>query len=90
MELIVESKEVKDWGVDCAIMLAILYAEENKALENSKIDEDGYFELTIDYVFNWYGIPEKRQRKAINFLKQVYHVQAKLKGLPKKRYIKLH
>ena len=89
MELIVESNEVKDWGVDCAIMLAILYAEENEAARKSKLDEDGYFELTIDHVFDFYGIPEKRQRKAINFLKQVNHVQTKLKGLPKKRYIKL-
>lgn len=89
MELIVESNEVKDWGVDCAIMLAILYAEENEAARKSKLDEDGYFELTIDHVFDFYGIPEKRQRKAINFLKQAHLVQTKLKGLPKKRCIKL-
>lgn len=77
-------------GVDEAIILGELASEYSFWLKNGGVDDEGCFYSTVDNVYKNTGIKEKRQRTALNNLKQSKVIDIKLKGLPARRFIKIN
>lgn len=79
----------KEFGLDEAILLGEL-ASEYRYWEKRGELTDGYFYSTIENVKDNTTLSDKRQRSALTALKAAGIVEVKLKGLPAKRYIKIH
>lgn len=76
------------YGLEEAIMLGEL-ASEYKYWKRRDELKDGYFFSTIENVKENTTLSDKRQRSALNTLKEAGIVSVKLMGIPAKRYIKI-
>lgn len=81
---------IKAFGLEEAIILGELASEYNYFEQKGEISEDGYFYSTADNVEENTTLKEKRQRNALNNLKEKGIIDVKLKGIPAKRYIKIN
>lgn len=81
---------IRVFGLEEAIILGELASEFNYWEERGEIGKDGYFFSTADNIEENTTIKEKRQRNALNNLKEKGVIDIKLKGLPAKRYIKIN
>ncbi len=77
------------FGLDEAILLGELASEYRYWVKQGKLT-DGYFFSTVDNVKENTTLSDKRQRAAMNTLKEAGIVDVKLMGLPAKRYIKIN
>lgn len=81
---------IKEFGLEEAIILGELASEHSYWADRGELDADGYFFSTIENIEENTALKEKRQRSAINSLKDAGIIEVKLKGLPAKRYIKIN
>lgn len=79
----------KLFGLDEAILLGELASEYRYWAKRGELS-DGYFYSTIENVKDNTTLSDKKQRAALTALKNAGIVEVKLKGLPAKRYIKIH
>ena len=79
---------VKAFGLDAAVMVGELASEAMYWYEKGKL-EGGWFYSTIENVEEATGLSGYQQRKAISRLVAEGVIQTALKGLPKKRYIRI-
>lgn len=86
--IIVNKILAQKFGVDCALLLGELASEFEYWEKEGKV-EDGFFFSTIENVMENTTLSDKKQRNALNILRDAGIVEVKLKGLPAKRYIKI-
>jgi hypothetical protein len=86
--IIVNKILAQKFGVDCALLLGELASEFEYWEKEGKV-EDGFFFSTIENVMENTTLSDKKQRNALNALRDAGIVEVKLKGLPAKRYIKI-
>jgi len=75
---------------DAILVFTELLSEFNYIKENYKIDSDGYFFCTIDFLESQIGLNYYKQKSAITRLEKYGFISTKNKGLPRKRYIKIN
>lgn len=80
---------IKLYGLEEAVILGELASEYSYWERKGELDDDGYFFSTIENIEETTGIKVKQQRKALETLKECGIIDAKLKGLPARRYIKI-
>lgn len=86
----VNKELIKIFGLEEAIILGELASEYNYWEKLKQLDDEGYFFSTVENIEENTTIKEKRQRNALNNLKERGIIDVKLKGLPAKRYIKIN
>ena len=87
--LVVNKELIIKVGLEESILLAE-FASEYDYWENKSQLEDGYFYSTVENVEEKTTLSGHKQRKAINNLIQQELIEAKIKGIPAKRYIKIN
>lgn len=87
--IIVNKILAQTFGVDSALMLGELASEFEYWEKEGKVT-DGFFFSTIENVQENTTLSDKKQRAALNALRDAGIVEVKLKGLPAKRYIKIN
>lgn len=87
--IIVNKELIKVVGLEETILLGELAGEYDYYESQDKL-EDGFFFSTVEMVEENTGLTDYQQRKAINSLKEKGLIEAKVKGLPPKRYIKIN
>ena len=87
--LVVNKELIIKVGLEESILLAE-FASEYDYWENKSQLEDGYFYSTVENVEEKTTLSGHKQRKAINNLIQQELIEAKIKGIPAKSYIKIN
>ena len=87
--IIVNKDIAKLYGLEEAVILGEL-ASEHKYWQRNGGLKDGYFYSTIENIQNNTTILEKRQRLALNSLKEQGIIDIKRMDIPAKRYIKIN
>lgn len=77
------------YGLDAAILLGVLANEYDLAEARDEIDDDGYFCAPVKHIKEKTRLSYKRQRRAIEFLKEDGILDVKAKGIPAKRYLRV-
>lgn len=87
--IIVNKEIAKLYGLDEAVILGELASEHKYWQKNGGL-KDGYFYSTIENIEKNTTILEKRQRLALNSLKEKGIIDIKRMDIPAKRYIKIN
>ena len=87
--IVVNKQLARAFGLEEALMLGELASEMEYWQQRGEL-KDGYFYSTIENVKDSTTLSDKRQRSALNTLKDAGIVDVKLAGLPAKRYIKIN
>jgi hypothetical protein len=87
--IIVNKEIAKLYGLDEAVILGELASEHKYWQKNGGL-KDGYFYSTIENIQKNTTILEKRQRLALNSLKEKGIIDIKRMDIPAKRYIKIN
>lgn len=87
--IVVNKQIARAFGLEEALMLGELASELEYWQKRGEL-KDGYFYSTIENVKDSTTLSDKRQRSALNALKDAGIVDVKLAGLPAKRYIKIN
>lgn len=87
--IVVNKQLARAFGLEAALMLGELASEMEYWQQRGEL-KDGYFYSTIENVKDGTTLSDKRQRSALNTLKDAGIVDVKLAGLPAKRYIKIN
>lgn len=87
--IVVNKQLAKAFGLEEAVMLGELASEMEYWQQRGELS-DGYFYSTIENVKDSTTLSDKRQRSALNALKDAGIVDVKLAGLPAKRYIRIN
>ena len=86
--IVVNKQLAKTFGLEEAILLGELASEMEYWQQRGEL-KDGYFYSTIENVKDSTTLSDKRQRSALNTLKEAGIIDMKLAGLPAKRYIRI-
>ena len=87
--IVVNKQLARKFGLEEAVMLGELASEMEYWQQRGEL-RDGYFYSTIENVKESTTLSDKRQRSALNALKEAGIVDVKLAGLPAKRYIRIN
>lgn len=87
--IVVNKQLARAFGLEEALILGELASEMEYWQQRGEL-KDGYFYSTIENVKDSTTLSDKRQRSALNTLKDAGIVDVKLAGLPAKRYIKIN
>lgn len=87
--IVVNKQLARAFGLEEAVMLGELASEMEYWQQRGEL-KDGYFYSTIENVKDSTTLSDKRQRSALNALKDAGIVDVKLAGLPAKRYIRIN
>lgn len=87
--IVVNKQLARAFGLEEAVMLGELASEMEYWQQRGEL-QDGYFYSTIENVKGSTTLSDKRQRSALNALKDAGIVDVKLAGLPAKRYIRIN
>lgn len=87
--IVVNKQLARAFGLEEALILGELASELEYWQKRGEL-KDGYFYSTIENVKDSTTLSDKRQRSALNTLKDAGIVDVKLAGLPAKRYIKIN
>lgn len=87
--IVVNKQLARAFGLEEALMLGELASEMEYWQQRGEL-KDGFFYSTIENVKDSTTLSDKRQRSALNTLKDAGIVDVKLAGLPAKRYIKIN
>jgi len=77
-------------GIDEAIMIGELASEYDYWETKEQLDEDGFFYSTVEKVEENTTLTKYKQKKALDKLQKLGIVEVQRKGLPAKRYVKIH
>lgn len=80
---------IKAFGLEGAVLIGELASEAKYWNDRDKL-EDGWFFSTIENVEEATGLSGYQQRKALSELTSVGVIETAQKGIPKKRYIRIH
>ena len=80
---------IKVFGLEGAVLIGELASEAKYWNDRDKL-EDGWFFSTIENVEEATGLSGYKQRKALSELTKAGVVETTQKGIPKKRYIRIH
>lgn len=80
---------IKAFGLEGAVLIGELASEAKYWNDRDKL-EDGWFFSTIENVEEATGLSGYQQRKALSELTKAGIVETTQKGIPKKRYIRIH
>lgn len=80
---------LKKVGLDEAIILGELVAEENYRVENGVLNQGDYFDFNVNLLEYQTTLSAHRQKKALDRLKELGLIDYKLQGCPATRYIKI-
>ena len=86
--IVVNKQLARLFGLEEALLLGELASEMEYWQQRGEL-KDGYFYSTIDNVKESTTLSDKRQRSALNTLKEAGIIDVKLAGLPAKRYIRI-
>lgn len=87
--IVVNKQLARAFGLEEALLLGELASEMEYWQQRGEL-KDGFFYSTIENVKDSTTLSDKRQRSALNTLKDAGIVDVKLAGLPAKRYIKIN
>ena len=87
--IVVNKQLARAFGIEEALILGELASEMEYWQQRGEL-KDGYFYSTIENVKDSTTLSDKRQRSALNTLKDAGIVDIKLAGLPAKRYIRIN
>lgn len=87
--IVVNKQLARAFGLEEALLLGELASEMEYWQQRGEL-KDGFFYSTIENVKESTTLSDKRQRSALNTLKDAGIVDVKLAGLPAKRYIKIN
>lgn len=87
--IVVNKQLARLFGLEEALLLGELASELEYWQQRGEL-QDGYFFSTIDNVKEATTLSDKRQRSALNTLKEAGIISVKLAGLPAKRYIRIN
>ena len=87
--IVVNKQLARAFGLEEALILGELASELEYWQKRGEL-KDGYFYSTIENVKESTTLSDKRQRSALNTLKDAGIVDVKLAGLPAKRYIRIN
>ena len=87
--IVVNKQLARAFGLAEAVLLGELASEMEYWQQRGEL-KDGYFYSTIENVKDNTTLTDKRQRSALNALKDAGIVDVKLAGLPAKRYIRIN
>ena len=77
-------------GIDEAIMIGELASEYDYWETKEQLDENGFFYSTVEKVEENTTLTKYKQKKALDKLQKLGIVEVQRKGLPAKRYVKIH
>lgn len=80
---------IKAFGLEGAVLIGELASEAKYWNDRDKL-EDGWFFSTIENVEEATGLSGYQQRKALSELTSAGVIETAQKGIPKKRYIRIH
>lgn len=80
---------IKVFGLEGAVLIGELASEAKYWNDHDKL-EDGWFFSTIENVEEATGLSGYQQRKALSELAKAGVVETTQKGIPKKRYVRIH
>lgn len=80
---------IKVFGLEGAVLIGELASEAKYWNDRDKL-EDGWFFSTIENVEEATGLSGYQQRKALSELTKAGVVETAQKGIPKKRYVRIH
>lgn len=87
--IVVNKQLARAFGLEEAVILGELASEMEYWQQRGEL-KDGYFYSTIENVKDSTTLSDKRQRSALNALKEAGIIDVKLAGLPAKRYIRIN
>lgn len=87
--IVVNKQLARAFGLEEAVILGELASEMEYWQQRGEL-QDGYFYSTIENVKDSTTLSDKRQRSALNELKEAGIIDVKLAGLPAKRYIRIN
>lgn len=87
--IVVNKQLARAFGLEEAVILGELASEMEYWQQRGEL-RDGYFYSTIENVKDSTTLSAKRQRSALNALKDAGIVDVKLAGLPAKRYMRIN
>lgn len=87
--IVVNKQLARAFGLEEAVILGELASEMEYWQQRGEL-KDGYFYSTIENVKESTTLSDKRQRSALNALKEAGIIDVKLAGLPAKRYIRIN
>jgi hypothetical protein len=87
---VVNKKIAKNFGIECAVLLADLISKEKYFEEKNMLTNDGYFFNTVENIYEDTSIQKKKQSKLFNILKQSKFIDISYRDIPKKRYFKIN
>lgn len=87
--IVVNKQLARAFGLEEAVILGELASEMEYWQQRGELQE-GFFYSTIENVKDSTTLSDKRQRSALNTLKDAGIVDVKLAGLPAKRYIRIN
>lgn len=87
--IVVNKQLARAFGLEEALILGELASEMEYWQQRGEL-KDGYFYSTIENVKDSTTLSDKRQRSALNTLKDAGIIDVKLAGLPAKRYIRIN
>ena len=87
--IVVNKQLARAFGLEEALILGELASEMEYWQRRGEL-KDGYFYSTIENVKESTTLSDKRQRSALNTLKDAGIIDVKLAGLPAKRYIRIN
>lgn len=87
--IVVNKQLARAFGLEEALILGELASEMEYWQQRGEL-KDGYFYSTIENVKDSTTLSDKRQRSALNTLKEAGIIDVKLAGLPAKRYIRIN
>lgn len=88
--IVVNKDIIKTYGINTALLIGELASEYNYYLKNDLLDENGMFYSTIENVEDNIGLSRHQQKTSLEELKKLEIIDAVVKGMPAKRYIKLN
>lgn len=87
--IVVNKQIARTFGLEEALLLGELASEMEYWQQRGEL-KDGFFYSTIENVKDSTTLSDKRQRSALNTLKDAGIIDVKLAGLPAKRYIRIN
>lgn len=80
---------IKVFGLDAAVLVGELASEAKYWNDHGKLD-DGWFFSTVENIEDATGLSGYQQRKALAKLVDAGVIETTQRGIPKKRYIRIH
>ena len=87
--IVVNKQLARAFGLEEAVILGELASQMEYWQQRGEAN-DGYFYSTIENVKDSTTLSDKRQRSALNALKEAGIIDVKLAGMPAKRYIRIN